>query len=196
VGVLLSGRGSNFLAISDAVERGDVPAEIALVVSNREEAPGLEHARRRGYPALFISSKGREREDFDREVVAELKRAGVEIVCLAGFMRLLSPYFIRSFPLRILNIHPSLLPSFPGLQAQRQAVDWGVKISGCTVHLVDEELDHGPIIIQEAVPVEDGDDETSLSSRILAVEHRIYPEALRLVCMGAFRIEDRRFLRM
>jgi phosphoribosylglycinamide formyltransferase 1 len=195
VGVLLSGRGSNFLALSDAVERGDIPAEIALVVSNREEAPGLEHARRRGYPTRFIPSQGRDREEFDREVVAELKEAGVEIVCLAGFMRLLSPYFVRAFPHRVLNIHPSLLPAFPGLHAQKQAVEWGVKVSGCTVHLVDEELDHGPIVMQEAVPVEEGDDEDSLSARILRVEHRVYPEALRLICEGGFRVEGRRLLR-
>lgn len=195
VGVLLSGRGSNFLALSDAVERGDIPAEIALVVSNREEAPGLEHARRRDYRTRFIPSRGRDREEFDREVVVEFKEAGVEIVCLAGFMRLLSPYFVRAFPHRVLNIHPSLLPAFPGLHAQKQAVEWGVKVSGCTVHLVDEELDHGPIVMQEAVPVEEGDDEDSLSARILRVEHRVYPEALRLICEGGFRVEGRRLLR-
>ncbi|GAB4239028.1 MAG: phosphoribosylglycinamide formyltransferase [Acidobacteriota bacterium] len=192
VGILLSGRGSNFLALSDAVEAGRVPAEIALVVSNREEAPGLQHARDRGYRALFIPSKGREREEFDREVVAELRKAGVEIVCLAGFMRLLSPYFIREFPMRILNIHPSLLPAFPGLHAQRQALEWGVKVTGCTVHFVDEELDHGPIIVQRAVPVLDDDTEETLAARILEQEHQAYPEALRIVCEERFRIVGRR----
>ncbi len=194
VGILLSGRGSNFLALSDAIEAGRVPAEIALVVSNREEAPGLEHARARGYRAVFIPSKGKDRETFDGEVVAALKEAGVEIVCLAGFMRLLSALFVREFPQRILNIHPSLLPAFPGLHAQQQALEWGVKVSGCTVHLVDEDLDHGPIILQQAVPVEDDDDEDSLSARILEQEHRIYPLALKRICEGKFRIEGRRLV--
>ncbi|MEJ2080487.1 MAG: phosphoribosylglycinamide formyltransferase [Acidobacteriota bacterium] len=194
VGILLSGRGSNFLALSDAIEAGQVPAEIALVVSNRENAPGLEHARKRGYRTVFISSKGKEREAFDREVVAALHEAQVEIVCLAGFMRLLSASFVREFPQRILNIHPSLLPAFPGLHAQRQALEWGVKVSGCTVHLVDEDLDHGPIIVQQAVAVEDGDDEDSLSARILEQEHRIYPMALKRICEGGFRIVGRRLI--
>ena len=194
VGILLSGRGSNFLALSDAIEAGRVPAEIALVVSNREEAPGLEHARARGYRAVFIPSKGKDREAFDGEVVAALKEADVEIVCLAGFMRLLSALFVREFPQRILNIHPSLLPAFPGLHAQQQALEWGVKVSGCTVHLVDEDLDHGPIILQQAVPVEDDDDEDSLSARILEQEHRIYPLALKRICEGRFRIEGRRLV--
>lgn len=194
VGILLSGRGSNFLALSDAVEAGRIPAEIALVVSNRAEAPGLQHARERGYRAIYISSKGREREEFDREVVGELRKAGVEIVCLAGFMRLLSPYFIREFPMRILNIHPSLLPAFPGLHAQRQALEWGVKVSGCTVHFVDEELDHGPIIVQRAVPVLDDDTEETLAARILEQEHQAYPEALRIVCEGRYRIVGRRVI--
>ena len=194
VGILLSGRGSNFLALSDAIEAGRVPAEIALVVSNREEAPGLEHARARGYRAVFIPSKGKDRETFDGEVVAALKEADVEIVCLAGFMRLLSALFVREFPQRILNIHPSLLPAFPGLHAQQQALEWGVKVSGCTVHLVDEDLDHGPIILQQAVPVEDDDDEDSLSARILEQEHRIYPLALKRICEGRFRIEGRRLV--
>jgi phosphoribosylglycinamide formyltransferase-1 len=195
VGVLLSGRGSNFLAISDAVERGEIPARIAMVISNKEEAPGLVHARERGYGTRFVPSKGRDREEFDREVVQALKDAGVEVVCLAGFMRLLSPYFIRQFPQRILNIHPSLLPSFPGLHSQKQALDWGAKVTGCTVHFVDEELDHGPIIIQQAVEVRDDDDEDSLSARILEQEHRIYPAALRIVCEGRFRIEGRACIR-
>jgi len=195
VGILLSGRGSNFLAISDAIERGEIPARIAMVVSNKEAAPGLAHARERGYEARFIPSKGRDREEFDRDVVQALTGAGVEIVCLAGFMRLLSPYFIRQFRQRILNIHPSLLPSFPGLHAQKQALDWGVKVTGCTVHFVDEELDHGPIIVQQAVEVRDDDDEDRLSARILEQEHRIYPAALKIVCEGRFRIEGRTCVR-
>ncbi|HRR25486.1 MAG TPA: phosphoribosylglycinamide formyltransferase [Acidobacteriota bacterium] len=194
VGILLSGRGSNFLALSDAAESGRIPAEIALVISNRQEAPGLAHARQRGYRALFLPSKGREREEFDREVVKQLKDAGVEIVCLAGFMRLLSPYFIRSFPMQILNIHPSLLPAFPGLHAQRQALEWGVKVTGCTVHFVDEDLDHGPIIVQRAVSVLEDDTEETLSTRILEQEHLAYPEALGIVCEGRWRIAGRRLL--
>jgi phosphoribosylglycinamide formyltransferase-1 len=189
---LLSGRGSNFLALSDAIERGEIPAKIELVVSNREEAPGLENARKRGYRALFIPSKGKKREDFDREVVAELKQAQIDIVCLAGFMRLLSSYFVHQFPMRILNIHPSLLPSFPGLGAQKQALEWGQKVSGCTVHFVDEELDHGPIIVQRAVTVEEDDDEDALAQRILKQEHQAYPEALKLVCEDRVLIEGRR----
>jgi len=194
VGILLSGRGSNFLAISDAVERGEIPAEIALVVSNKAEAPGLEHARKRGYKSLFIPSKGKKREDFDREVVAELKKAGVDIVCLAGFMRLLSPYFIRQYPMKILNIHPSLLPAFPGLEAQAQAWEYGVKVSGCTVHFVDEELDHGPIIYQKSVPVLETDDSETLAHRILEQEHVAYPAALKLVCEDRIEISGRRAL--
>ena len=194
VGILLSGRGSNFLALSDAIESGQVPAEIALVVSNREEAPGLAHARERGYQAIFIPSKGKDRVAFDREVVQALNEARVEIVCLAGFMRLLSPDFVRAFPERILNIHPSLLPAFPGLHAQKQALDWGVKVAGCTVHLVDEDLDHGPIVLQQAVPVEDGDDEEALAARILEQEHRIYPLALKRICEGSFRVVGRRLI--
>lgn len=194
IGILLSGRGSNFLALSDAVDAGQVPAEIAIVVSNREDAPGLEHARNRGYRAVFIPSKGKDRETFDREVVAALKEARIDIVCLAGFMRLLSAYFVREFPQRILNIHPSLLPAFPGLHAQKQALDWGVKVSGCTVHLLDDDLDHGPIIIQQVVPVEDNDDEETLSARILRQEHLIYPMALKRICEGNFRIVGRRLI--
>jgi len=191
VAILLSGRGSNFLALSDAIERGDIPAKIVLVISNREQAPGLENARKRGYRALFIPSQGKKREDFDGEVVAELRKEKVDIVCLAGFMRLLSSYFVRQFPLRILNIHPALLPSFPGLDAQSQALQWGAKISGCSVHFVDEELDHGPIIVQRAVPVQEDDDEESLSRRILEQEHKAYPEALKLVCEDRVRVEGR-----
>lgn len=194
VGILLSGRGSNFLALSDAIERGEVPAEIALVVSNKEKAPGLEHARVRGYPTAFIPSKDRDREEFDREVVGELRKAGVEIVCLAGFMRILSPYFVREFPMRILNIHPSLLPAFPGLDAQEQAFEWGVCVTGCTVHFVDEELDHGPIIVQRAVEVLETDTAETLADRILEQEHRIYPHALKRVCDGRYRIVGRRLV--
>ncbi|MFQ5739704.1 MAG: phosphoribosylglycinamide formyltransferase [Acidobacteriota bacterium] len=192
VAILLSGRGSNFLALSDAIEDGGVPARIVRVISNVKAAPGLQHARERGYTALYLPSSGREREDYDRQVVSELERAGTDIVCLAGFMRLLSPYFVRRFPSHILNIHPSLLPAFPGLHAQRQALEWGARVSGCTVHLVDEKLDHGPILLQRAVPVLDDDDEESLSARILEQEHKIYPQALKLICEKRVRIEGRR----
>ena len=167
VAILLSGRGSNFLALSDAIEAGQIPAEIVLVVSNLADATGLDHARKRNYPAVCIPSAGIEREAYDRQVVRELQAADTEIVCLAGFMRLLSPWFVRQYPHHILNIHPSLLPSFPGLHGQRQALEWGARLTGCTVHLVDEELDHGPIILQQAVPVLDDDSEDSLSQRIL-----------------------------
>jgi phosphoribosylglycinamide formyltransferase-1 len=194
IGVLLSGRGSNFQAIANAVQSGFIPAELALVVSNRSNAPGLELARAMGLPTRCIASLGREREEYDREVVAVLKEAGVELVCLAGFMRLLSGYFIRAFPQRILNIHPSLLPAFPGLDAQRQALDYGVKYSGCTVHIVDETLDGGPIVSQAVVPVLDSDDEQTLAARILEQEHRIYPEAIRIVLSGRFRMENRRII--
>jgi phosphoribosylglycinamide formyltransferase-1 len=192
VAILLSGRGSNFLALSDAIESGEIPANIVLVISNREEAPGLEHARKRGYKALFIPSKGKKREDFDREMVEELKKEKVDVICLAGFMRLLSSYFVQQFPTQILNIHPSLLPAFPGLEGQKQALEWGAKVTGCTVHFVDEALDHGPIIVQRSVPVEDEDDEETLSHRILEQEHKMYPEALRLVCEDRVQIEGRR----
>lgn len=194
IGILLSGRGSNFEAIADNIAAGRLEAEIASVISNRPEARGLETARERGLPALCIPSKGIAREDYDRMVAAELKNRGVELVCLAGFMRLLSAELCRSFPMRILNIHPSLLPAFPGLDAQKQALDHGVKISGCTVHFVDEQLDAGPIILQAAVPVLDGDTVDSLSARILAEEHRIYSEAIRIVISGRWRIEGRRVI--
>ena len=195
IGVLLSGRGSNFEALANSVAAGRIPgAEIALVISNREGAPGLSLAASRGIGTKVIPSKGMAREEYDRLVVDALKRAGVELVCLAGFMRLLSPYFVGAFPQRILNIHPSLLPSFPGLEAQRQALEYGVKFSGCTVHLVDETLDAGPILGQAIVPVLDGDTEESLSARILADEHRIYTEAVRLVLSGQYRIEGRRVI--
>jgi len=194
IGILLSGRGSNFVAIADSIAAGRLDAEIAVVISNRPEAPGLEIARGRGLNAVCIPSKGMEREAYDRLVVAELRKNGVDLVCLAGFMRLLSAYFIREFPMRILNIHPSLLPAFPGLEAQHQAVEYGVKISGCTVHFVDEDLDHGPIIIQAAVPVMDGDTGETLAARILKEEHRIYTEAIRTVLSGKYRIEGRRVI--
>jgi phosphoribosylglycinamide formyltransferase-1 len=195
IGVLLSGRGSNFEALSDSIAAGRIPgAEISLVISNRENAPGLALAEKRGIAAKAIPSKGLAREEYDRLVVEELKRAGVEIVCLAGFMRLLSPYFVAAYPQRILNIHPSLLPSFPGLEAQRQALEYGVKFSGCTVHLVDENLDAGPILAQAIVPIQDTDTDETLSARILAEEHRIYTEAVRMVLSGNYRIEGRRVI--
>jgi phosphoribosylglycinamide formyltransferase-1 len=195
IGVLLSGRGSNFEALADHIAAGRIPgAEISLVISNREGAPGLARAAARGIPARTIPSKGLSREAYDKLVVAELQRAGVELVCLAGFMRLLSPYFIASFPQRILNIHPALLPSFPGLEAQRQALEYGVKFSGCTVHLVDENLDAGPILAQAVVPVLDDDTDETLSARILVEEHRIYADAVRLILSGKYRIEGRRVM--
>jgi phosphoribosylglycinamide formyltransferase-1 len=192
LGILLSGRGSNFEAIADQVAAGAIDAEIAVVISNRPQARGLEVARNRGLNAVLIPSKGLDREVYDRLVVAELRRNEVDLVCLAGFMRLLSAYFIREFPNRILNIHPSLLPSFPGLDAQHQALEHGVKISGCTVHFVDEDLDAGPIIIQAAVPVRDDDTADTLSARILKEEHRIYSEAIRIVLSGRYAILGRR----
>jgi phosphoribosylglycinamide formyltransferase 1 len=195
IGVLLSGRGSNFEALADSVSAGGIPdAEIALVLSNREGAPGIDRARARGLPTLVIPSKGLEREVYDRQVVLALREAEVELVCLAGYMRLLSPYFVAAFPLRILNIHPSLLPSFPGLESQKQALDYGVKFAGCTVHFVDENLDAGPIVLQAVVRVEDGDNEDTLSARILKEEHRIYSEAVKIVCEGKFKIAGRRVL--
>lgn len=194
IGILLSGRGSNFEAIADNVASGKIDAAIAVVISNRPEARGLETARGRGLNAVCIPSKGMEREAYDRLVVAELQKHEVDLVCLAGFMRLLSAYFVRQFPMRILNIHPALLPSFPGLDAQHQAVEHGVKISGCTVHFVDEHLDAGPIILQAAVPVLDEDTADNLSARILREEHRAYSKAIRIVLSGDFRIEGRRVL--
>ena len=192
LGILLSGRGSNFEAIARNIKAGTIDAEIVAVVSNRPEARGLETARHLGLPAVSIPSKGLDREVYDRMVVAALRERGVELVCLAGFMRLLSAAFIREFPNRILNIHPSLLPAFPGLEAQHQALDHGVRITGCTVHFVDEQLDSGPIIIQAAVPVLDSDTAETLSERILNEEHRIYSEAIRIVIGGKYRIEGRR----
>jgi phosphoribosylglycinamide formyltransferase-1 len=195
IGVLLSGRGSNFEALADSAAAGRIPdAEISLVISNREDAAGLQRAAERRIPARVIPSKGVEREAYDRLVVAALNEARVDLVCLAGFMRLLSPYFVAAFRGRILNIHPSLLPSFPGLESQRQALDYGVKFSGCTVHFVDENLDAGPIVKQAIVSIEPGDTEETLAARILSEEHRIYTEAVRLVLSGKFRIEGRRVL--
>jgi phosphoribosylglycinamide formyltransferase-1 len=195
IGILLSGRGSNFEALDDSVAAGRIPdARIALVVSNRDGAPGLERAAARKLPTRVIPSKGLEREVYDRQVVAALQEASVDLVCLAGFMRLLSPHFIQQFNGRILNIHPSLLPSFPGLEAQRQALEYGVKFTGCTVHFVDENLDAGPIVAQAIVPIEPGDTPETLAARVLAEEHRIYTEAVRLVLSGQFRIEGRRVL--
>jgi phosphoribosylglycinamide formyltransferase 1 len=196
IGVLLSGRGSNFEALADSVAAGRIPgAEIAVVVSNREGAPGIDKAKERGIAARVIPSKGLEREVYDRQVVAVLHEFKVDLVCLAGYMRLLSPFFVASFPNRILNIHPSLLPSFPGLESQRQALEYGVKFAGCTVHFVDENLDAGPIVLQATVPVRDDDTEETLSSRILAEEHRIYTQAVRIVLEGKYRIIGRRVVR-
>jgi phosphoribosylglycinamide formyltransferase 1 len=195
IGVLLSGRGSNFEALAESAAAGRIPdAEIAVVISNREGAPGTEKARARGIEARVIPSKGYEREAYDRLVVAALEEKRVDLVCLAGFMRLLSPYFVAQFRNRILNIHPSLLPAFPGLEAQRQALEHGVKFSGCTVHFVDENLDAGPIVRQAVVPVLDSDTVETLSARILMEEHRIYTEAARIVLGGRYRIEGRRVL--
>src|ERR1700758_2003544 len=196
IGVLLSGRGSNFLALAESVAAGRIPdAEIAMVVSNREGAPGIEKAKERGIASRVIPSKGLEREAYDRQVVAVLNEHKVDLVCLAGYMRLLSPFFVASFPNRILNIHPSLLPSFPGLESQRQALEYGVKFAGCTVHFVDENLDAGPIVLQATVPVPDEDTEEALSTRILAEEHRIYTEAVRIVLEGKYKIVGRRVVR-
>lgn len=192
LGVLLSGRGSNFEAIADSVRAGRIDGEIAVVISNRPEARGLEIARARGLPALSLPSKGLDRETYDRQLVDELRSHNVELVCLAGFMRLLSAYFVRAFPRRILNIHPSLLPAFPGLDAQYQALQHGVKITGCTVHFVDENLDAGPIIRQAVAPVLDDDTVESLAARILEEEHRIYSEAIQIVLSRRFEIVGRR----
>lgn len=195
LGILLSGRGSNFEAIADSIEAGRLEAEIAIVISNSPRAKGLERARQRGLQAVCIPSKAMEREAYDGLVVAELRKAEVDLVCLAGFMRLLSAYFVEEFPQRILNIHPSLLPSFPGLEAQAQALEHGVKHTGCTVHFVDERLDAGPILIQKAVSVLDSDTEESLAARILEQEHVAYTEAIRLVLSGDYRIYGRRVVR-
>ncbi len=196
LGILLSGRGSNFVAIADSIAAGRIPdARIAVVISNRADAPGLETARQQGLNALVISSKGKPREEHDREVVAALLDSKVDLICLAGYMRLLSPWFVRQFPQRILNIHPSLLPAFPGLEAQQQAFVYGVRVSGCTVHFVDEELDHGAIIVQKTVPVLDSDDERTLATRILEQEHIAYTEAIKIVLERKFEIVGRRMLK-
>ncbi|MBX9600699.1 MAG: phosphoribosylglycinamide formyltransferase [Bryobacteraceae bacterium] len=194
LGVLLSGRGSNLRAISDHIASGSLDAEIAVVISNRPDAPGLTLAAERGYPVMAIPSKGMEREAYDRLLAEELNRRGVELVILAGYMRLLSGWFIRQFPMRILNIHPSLLPAFPGLDAQHQAWEHGVKVAGCTVHFVDEGLDSGPIVMQSVVPVLDGDTAESLAERILREEHGTYSEAIGLVLSGRFRLDGRRVI--
>jgi phosphoribosylglycinamide formyltransferase 1 len=195
LGILLSGRGSNFEAIAKNVAAGKIPnARIAVVVSNKLGAGGIEVAKRMGLDSLVIPSKGKPREEHDREVIAALQQRNVDLVCLAGYMRLLSPWFVQQYPRRILNIHPSLLPSFPGLEAQEQAFAYGVKITGCTVHFVDEELDHGAIIVQKTVPVLDADDEQTLAARILEQEHTAYSEAINLVLGGKYTIAGRRLV--
>jgi len=194
LGILLSGRGSNFEAIAKSVTAGRIPdARIAVVISNRADARGIDTARGLGLPSLIIPSQGKNRAEHDREVAAALQKHSVDLVCLAGYMRLLSPWFVQQFPRRVLNIHPSLLPAFPGLEAQEQAFAYGVKVSGCTVHFVDEELDHGPIILQRSVPVLDSDDEHSLAARILEQEHIAYSEAIAIVLEGKFEIVGRKF---
>jgi phosphoribosylglycinamide formyltransferase-1 len=195
LGILLSGRGSNFLAIADAIDRGKLEdAEISVVISNRAEAAGIAAARKRGFNARVIEARGRKRAEQDAEIVACLREHAVDLVCLAGYMRLLSPEFISAYPDAILNIHPSLLPSFPGLNAQAQALQYGVAITGCTVHFVDEQLDHGVIVLQRAVSVVHGDDEESLAARILQQEHIAYPEAISRVLSGKYTIVDRRYI--
>jgi len=196
LGILLSGRGSNFVAIADSIDAGRIAdARIAVVISNKADAPGVAVARERGLTAVVIPSQGRPREEHDREVVGVLKQHHVDLVCLAGYMRLLSPWFVQQFPHRILNIHPSLLTAFPGLEAQEQAFAYGVKVSGCTVHFVDEELDHGAIIVQKTLPVLDSDDEHTLSARILEQEHVAYTEAINIVLAGNFQTVGRRLKR-
>jgi len=195
LGILISGRGSNFEAIADSIQAGRLAAEIAIVISNRADAPGLESARRRGLNARLIPSKGRTREEHDAEVIHALREAHVDLVCLAGYMRVRSPDFIHAFPNRILNIHPSLLPAFPGLEAQKQALEYGAKISGCTVHFVDEHLDNGAIILQKSVPVLEVDDVHSLSDRILKEEHTAYTEAIRRVLSGEIEVVGRKVMK-
>ena len=194
IGVLVSGRGSNLQALLEAARSQALGGEVALVISNVETAPALLRARGAGVPALFLDHRGKTLEGFDLEVVSRLREHGVDLVCLAGFMRRLSPAFLGAFPGRVVNVHPSLLPAFPGLEAQRQAFDHGVKVSGATVHLVDEGLDTGPIVLQEAVPVRADDDPESLAARILEAEHRIYPRAVRILLEGRYRLEGRRLL--
>jgi phosphoribosylglycinamide formyltransferase-1 len=196
IGILLSGRGSNFEAIAKNVAEGKIPdARIAIVISNRADTAGIATAKGLGLETLVVPSKGREREDHDREVVAALQHHKVDLICLAGYMRLLSPWFVKQFPHKILNIHPSLLPAFPGLEAQQQAFAYGVKVTGCTVHFVDEELDHGAIIVQKSIPVLDSDDEHTLAARILEQEHIAYSEAVDIVLEGQYEITGRRFAR-
>lgn len=195
LGILISGRGSNCEAIADSIQAGRIKAEIAIVVSNRADAPGLESARRRGLNVQVIASRGLVREEHEAEVIAALKQAKVDMVCLAGYMRLLSPEFVRIFPNRILNIHPSLLPAFPGIDAQKQAIEYGARVSGCTVHFVDEHLDHGAIILQKTVPVLDTDDDQRLAARILEQEHIAYTEAINLVLSGEVEVQGRRVVR-
>src|ERR1700680_957249 len=195
LGILLSGRGSNFEAIANNIASGKIPdARIAVVISNKSDAGGVELARRLGLTAMVIPSKGKQREEHDREVVEALQQHKVDLICLAGYMRLLSPWFVQQFPRRILNIHPSLLPAFPGLEAQEQAFAYGVKISGCTVHFVDEELDHGAIVVQRAITVLDSDDERTLAARILEQEHVAYTEAINIVLGGKFEIVGRKLI--
>ncbi len=191
LGILLSGRGSNFIVIAGNIAAGKLDAEIAVVISNRADAPGIEVARQRGLNAQVIPSKGRGREEHDAAVIAALKSAHVDLVILAGYMRLLSPDFIHAFPQQILNIHPSLLPAFPGLDAQRQALEYGVKVTGCTVHFVDEHLDHGPIIVQRTVPVMEGDTVETLSARILKKEQVAYTDAIRKIVTGQYELDGR-----
>jgi phosphoribosylglycinamide formyltransferase 1 len=195
LGILLSGRGSNFLAIADAITQGLIAnTRIAVVISNRPGAPGIEAARSKGFAAAVIEPKGRPRAEHDAEIIATLHAHQVDLVCLAGYMRLLSAEFVRAFPQRILNIHPSLLPAFPGLDAQRQALEYGVEVSGCTVHFVDEELDHGVIVVQKTVPVLAQDNERTLAARILVQEHLAYAEAINRVLSGKYRVAGRRFV--
>jgi len=194
LGILLSGRGSNFFAIAEAIKSGKLAAEIAVVISNVADAPGLERAREIGLTAAVFVSRGRKRAEHDADVAACLREHNAELVILAGYMRLLSPEFIGAFPNRILNIHPSLLPAFPGLDAQTQAFDYGCKVAGCTVHFVDEQLDHGVIVLQRSIPVLDHDDAHSLADRILDEEHLAYPEAIARVISGTYRIEGRRYV--
>jgi phosphoribosylglycinamide formyltransferase 1 len=196
LGILLSGRGSNFVAIADSIAAKRISdARIAVVISNRADAAGVETARQRGISTQVIPSKGRPREEHDRAVVDALRENKVDLICLAGYMRLLSPWFVQQFPHKILNIHPSLLPAFPGLEAQQQAFAFGVKVTGCTVHFVDEELDHGPIIVQKTVSVLDADEENTLAARILEQEHIAYTEAINIVLEGKFEIAGRRMVR-
>lgn len=197
IGILISGRGSNMVALAEAVQNGTIPnSEVAVVISDKKKAQGLEKARERGIETLVIARNGRTREEHDAEIIAALQKRGVELVCLAGYMRLLSPDFVRAFPNKIVNIHPSLLPSFKGLNAQKQAFEYGVKITGCTVHFVDEELDHGAIILQKAVEVSDDDTAETLAAKILAQEHALYVEAVKLIAEGKIQIIGRKVKRL